>query len=145
MVSARGQDHCDPKNSSTDWRASFSFIKAQIALALAHNMSSLVDSYRCMPWGPPTNIGGDAQGAGPGFISKSGNHKITLPEVQWLAPQLEELPGAAGAGNCGSPATGPCRHSSVAAACLLSRARLRPAVSGSNPAEEAGCRLRAQS
>ena len=88
---------------------------AQIALATKHNMSSLVDSYRCLPWGPPTNIGGDAQGSQPGWYTNKQvrsrgnvlapfaandltrlqiNHKITLPEVQWLAPELEKLPGA---------------------------------------------------
>jgi hypothetical protein len=60
-----------------------------------YNMTSLVDSYRCLPWGPPTNIGGDCQGSTGGFVHV-GNHKITLPEVKWLASQLTKLPGAAG-------------------------------------------------
>jgi hypothetical protein len=96
MVSDRGSEHCDNANSSADWRASWAQIQAQIALCHSHNITALVDSYRCLPWGPPTNIGGDAQGSAGGFTPARPNHKITLPEVQWLATELTKLPGAAG-------------------------------------------------
>ena len=83
MVSDRGTEHCNQSNSSEGWAASWHYIKRQIAIATDHNLSSLVDSYRCLPWGPPTNIGGDAQGTCPsGWCSPTGNHKITLPEVK---------------------------------------------------------------
>ncbi len=95
LVSERGPDHCDNSLSSSDWSASFASIKAQIAMCHQHNMTALVDSYRCLPWGPPTNIGGNCQGSTGGFVHV-GNHKITLPEVKWLAQQLTKLPGAAG-------------------------------------------------
>lgn len=96
MVSDRGQENCDNSNSSADWKASWSSIKAQIAMCHKYNMTSLVDSYRCLPWGPPTNIGGDCQGSTGGFVTQRANHKITLPEVKWLASELTTLPGAAG-------------------------------------------------
>lgn len=96
MVSDRGSEHCDNSNASAGWQASWKSIQAQIALANKHNMSSLVDSYRCLPWGPPTNIGGESQGRTAGFVNGQLNHKITLPEVQWLANLLVDLPGAAG-------------------------------------------------
>jgi len=95
MVSDRGQDHCDNSNSSADWKTSWASIKGQIAMTHKYNMTSLVDSYRCLPWGPPTNIGGDCQGSTGGFVH-AGNHKITMPEVQWLAGELTKLSGAAG-------------------------------------------------
>ena len=83
MVSDRGNEHCNQSNSSEGWEASWHYIKRQIAIANDHNVSSLVDSYRC----PPTNIGGDAQGTCPsGWCSATGNHKITLPEVK-VRPQ----------------------------------------------------------
>lgn len=96
MVSDRGHDRCNNSNSSADWRASWTFIKNQIAAANEHNMTSLVDSYRCIPWGPPSNIGGDAQGPTNTWGRPDDNHKITLPETQWLAKQLVNIPGAAG-------------------------------------------------
>jgi chondroitin AC lyase len=99
MVSDRGGDHCDNTNASTDWNASWAAIQRDIALGWEHNMTSLIDTYRCIPWGPPAlNGGGDAEGATNRFLSSVSdlNHVITLPEVQWLAPQLARLQGAAG-------------------------------------------------
>ena len=52
--------------------------------------------YRCIPWGPISNIGGDAQGPTNTWSRLDDNHKITLPEVKWLAKQIVDMPGAAG-------------------------------------------------
>lgn len=95
MVSDRGGDHC----AAEDWRASWAAIESTIALGHAHNLSSLVDTYRCIPWGPPNlTAGGDADGAVNRWLSSVSdrNHVLTLPELQWLAPKLAALPGAAG-------------------------------------------------
>eukprot|EP00041_Stephanoeca_diplocostata_P035753 m.1273087 g.1273087 ORF g.1273087 m.1273087 type:complete len:991 (+) comp24751_c0_seq59:115-3087(+) len=97
MPSDRSSDRCDPTNSSADWQASWAYIQDSIKFAWMHNLSSLVDSYRCLPWGPPNvTSGGSAQGPTATFISTTYKHKITLPEIQWLAPRLAAIPGSAG-------------------------------------------------
>jgi hypothetical protein len=96
MVGDRGHDRCDNSNSTADWQASWAFVRNQIASADKHNLTSIVDSYRCLPWGPPSNIGGDAQGPTNTWSRLDDNHKITLPEVKWLAKQMVDMPGAAG-------------------------------------------------
>jgi len=99
MVSDRGSDRC---NNVSDIEASWQFIQQNIEHARAYNMTALIDTYRCLPWGSPDNIGGDWQAGGGhtpggsagggGFVSArphQPNHKITLPEVQWLAKQVQ--------------------------------------------------------
>ena len=96
MVGDRGHENCDNSNATADWRASWAFIKNQIVAADSHNMTSILDSYRCIPWGPPSNIGGEAQGPTNTWSKLDSNHKITLPETKWLAKQIVDMPGAAG-------------------------------------------------
>jgi hypothetical protein len=79
-------------HAEADWQASWARIQRQFDRAEAHGMQSLVDTYRCTPWGGPRNFGGYsfnpldvALPAGyPGYPI----HKVTLPEIQWLAKQV---------------------------------------------------------
>jgi hypothetical protein len=82
MVSDPGGDHCDNSNATTSWEASWVAIQRDIALAWQHDVTSLVDTYRCLPWGPPaSSVGGGADGATNRFLTSVSdiNHVITLP------------------------------------------------------------------
>ena len=59
-------------------------------------MTALIDTYRCLPWGGDANYGGDAQGPVGKFVKRNSNHKITLPEVKWLAKELLNFSNAVG-------------------------------------------------
>ena len=90
QVSDRGPTRC------TDWKESWDFIVDNIRHAAEYNMTALVDTYRCLPWGGEANYGGDAQGPVGKFVQRHNNHKITLPEVKWLAKQLLNFSNAVG-------------------------------------------------
>ena len=81
QVSDRGNARC-----TDDWLPSWNFIVKNIENAAARNLTVLIDTYRCKPWGG--KFGGDSQGPTNAYIKANSNHKITLPEVQWLAPRL---------------------------------------------------------
>ena len=97
QVSDRGPQRCaGPLAAAQSW----SFIKRNIANAAAANMTVLLDTYRCVPWGdgsaPRENEGGDAQGPVGAFVANASNHKITLPEVQWLAGAVRNMTNVVG-------------------------------------------------
>ena len=91
QVSDRGSARC-----TDDWTKSWNYIVQNIKNAAAANMTVLIDTYRCKPWGGSDNEGGDAQGPTNGYVKPGFNHKITLPEVKWLAPRLLQYENVVG-------------------------------------------------
>lgn len=87
MVSDRGGDRCQNESDRT---ASWQFIKDQLKMASEHNVTALIDTYRCMIWGDKHNTGGYFPGGGSGFWNRGTNKKITLPEVKWISNQLKD-------------------------------------------------------
>lgn len=95
LVGDRGSDRCT-NNATADAIASWDFVSENVKRCEKLGLQVLIDSYRCRPWGGLQNAGGNAQGPVGGFVSRTANHKITLPEVQWLATRLQEMPAAVG-------------------------------------------------
>jgi hypothetical protein len=94
LVGDRGPERCmGPGAANASWQYVVESVKHVAALG----MQSLVDTYRCVPWGGEANLGGAAQG-GPigGRVKRIHNHKVTLPEVKWLARELQAIESAVG-------------------------------------------------
>lgn len=93
MVSDRTSARCDDGDPSKGWRASWQFLQTEITEASELGLQSLIDTYRCLPWGGDANLGGAFQSSAwqapylP-FVPTGINHKITLPELQWLATNI---------------------------------------------------------
>ena len=92
MVSDRMGARCDEGDPAKGWRASWHFLQAEITEAAELGLQSLIDTYRCLPWGGETNLGGAFQSSPwqapyQPFVSRGSNHKITLPELRCKMPQ----------------------------------------------------------
>lgn len=75
LVSDRGSTRCTG-NVTADSAASWAVIQQQLAHCKARGMQSLIDTYRCTPWGGAAQYGGDAQGAVGTYVSRTTNHKV---------------------------------------------------------------------
>jgi hypothetical protein len=94
MISDRLRDRCQGPNASAE---SWDYIMQNIAHAEAKGMQVLLDSYRCTPWGETSqNIGGESQGAVAAYVPPGSNHKITLPEIKWVASRLKNRSSVVG-------------------------------------------------
>jgi hypothetical protein len=109
MVSDRNnrldaQNHtlnCDASDPSRGWQASLDYLDEQVTQVEKRGMQSIFDTYRCLPWGGAANSGGASQGGG-GWVSQkhgvfvASNHKITLPEVKYLAQRMRNRTSCVG-------------------------------------------------
>ena len=75
LVSDRGSTRCTG-NVTADSAASWAVIQQQLAHCKARGMQSLIDTYRCTPWGGEAQYGGDSQGAVGTYVSRTANHKV---------------------------------------------------------------------
>lgn len=97
LVSDRTSTRCTG-NVEKDSEDSWEFIVEQLRTCRENGMQALVDSYRCTPWGGIANYGGESQSStiNTYLTTRTNNHKITLPEVQWLGKNLLEYEEAVG-------------------------------------------------
>ena len=91
LVSDRGSDRCTG-HAETDSKDSWNFIVDQLNACEKAGIQGIVDTYRCTPWFNTQTYGGASQGTSNGYVTRTFNHKITLPEVQMLAKELVKIP-----------------------------------------------------
>ena len=93
--------NCDASDPSRGWQASLDYLDEQVTQVEKRGMQSIFDTYRCLPWGGAANSGGASQGGG-GWVSQkhgvfvASNHKITLPEVKYLAQRMRNRTSCVG-------------------------------------------------
>ena len=91
--------NCDASDPSRGWQASLDYLDVQVDQVEKRGMQSIFDTYRCLPWGGAANAGGASQGGGGWVAEKHGaphNHKVTLPEVQFLARRMRNRTSCVG-------------------------------------------------